>query len=498
MDLVRFTLVEPTLAHEALASLADDIDKAIQIQAVVTWHPSAQLALLDVMNVLACVGCPNLAGRDEMNALILQLPVATLPPLLQLRVGLAALAFGKPRVADEVVRAAGHSYPPFEPTARIRGDVWGLLNHLIGAHEANADRFAVLPAWRSVIELVTELRASGHLDEATLLWMARIIYHDRSRLPLDKVAEAAHEILWRVPDELENEAADQVRRQASIAHAAFPLNYTLSNGAFVVDTHLLGEGTQQMFLGHEVSSAVPVLLAYDIRGSRRSVDELRDAVSYRIPGVFELAFVGGFDARGGEEDHHCNSSWAVVERVPAGSWLPSLVSRDFDERRAPQMAIDLGLSAGRILDGAAMRGHLLVRIRPEYMWAEHLEDRWLVTGLSARGDDLFLRQSTELATVPLFDRYYYAPEWYRDPDERALVFSLAVMMAEWTMGQYPFPTLFYGKGLEQAEHLPIVAPPPLARLLEESLRFDPVDRPSLAELLAELALLESRNADHAR
>jgi len=251
---------------------------------------------------------------------------------------------------------------------------------------------------------------------------------------------------------------------------------------YQVDEHLLGDGLQQMFAGRHVPSGDPVLLTFDSRGSSRSIAEIRAAVSYHVPGMLELGFVGGFDPRGAEQDYMCDGHWATVERGARGAWLPRVLPKVYDSRAAPLMAVELGLSAGRILAVAAKAGVLLTRVRPEYMWAERIADRWEVTGLSARGDELFRRKSSDYVTPPVFDRYYYAPE-YQDPDDRALVFSLGVMIAEWSMGRYPFEHLFHGRGLEQADHLPIEAPSPLRECLEEAIQFERQDRPHLAEFL---------------
>lgn len=150
------------------------------------------------------------------------------------------------------------------------------------------------------------------------------------------------------------------------------------------------------------------------------------------------------------------------------------------------MAIELGLSAGRILAVAAKAGIFLTRVRPEYMWAERTVSHWAVTGLSARGDELFRRKSSDYVTPPVFDRYYYAPEWHQDPDDRALVFSLGVMIAEWSMGRYPFEHQFHDRGLEQAEHLPIEAPSPLREYLEEAIQLERQNRPDLEDFLLAL------------
>jgi len=484
--LARLVLVYPVQSRSRLSSLARSIEHAVMTlnapaaRSVVI--PSARLAIVDLVNILECSGAmtASLAGTD-VRPWLAELVDADLPRAHRLRIGFAALALKELEVAQQLAGPAGAPDAPFQRENYHKGDALGLLGHFIGAQHQNAGRFVVLPAWRLAVEHVTELRSDGQVDESSLLWIARLIYHDFSKQPLDTVAESAHEILWRVPVEIEREAADRLAKLA--APPAFPLGYTLGNGVYQVDEHLLGDGLQQMFAGHHIPSGDPVLLAFDSRRSSRSIAELRAAVSYHVPGVLELGFVGGFDPRGAEQDYMCDGYWATVERGARGAWLPRVLPKVYDSRAAPLMAVELGLSAGRILAVAATAGVLLTRVRPEYMWAERIADRWEVTGLSARGDELFQRKSSDYVTPPVFDRYYYAPEWHRDPDDRALVFSLGVMIAEWSMGRYPFESLFHGRGLEQADHLPIDAPSPLREYLEEAIQFERQDRPDLEDFL---------------
>lgn len=487
--LARLVLVCPVQSRTVLSPLVRSITHAVMTlnttAARAIAEPSARLAIIDLVNILECSGAMTASPAGaEVRPWLAELVNADLPRAHRLRIGFAALALKQLEVAQQLAGPAGAPDAPFQRTNYHKGDVLGLLGHFIGAKREDAGRFTVLPAWRLAVEHVTELRSDGQIDESSLLWIARLIYHDFSKRPLDTVAEAAHEILWRVPIEMEREAAAKLARLA--APPEFPLGYTLGGGAYQVDEHLLGDGNQQMFAGRHVPSGDPVLLAFDSRGSSRSIAELRAAVSYHVPGMLELGFVGGFDPRGAEEDYMCDGHWATVERGARGAWLPRVLPKVHDSIAAPLMAVELGLSAGRILAVAAKAGVLLTRVRPEYMWAESIADRWEVTGLSARGDELFRRKSSDYVTPPVFDRYYYAPEWDQDPDDRAVVFSLGVMIAEWSMGRYPFEYLFHGRGLEQADHLPIEAPSPLREYLEEAIQFERQDRPDLEDFLFSL------------
>jgi hypothetical protein len=212
---------------------------------------------------------------------------------------------------------------------------------------------------------------------------------------------------------------------------------------------------------------------------------LQRAIGYDAPGLLSLAHVGPLDGRG--------DLWTVVERTPSGStWLPALVG-PADPWTAPRKAIDLGVSAGQILLGALHIGAPLLGVRPEMMWATQREGRHVVTGLSPRSHALFARSLEDAVSQPLFLHHYRDPQW-RHPgftfDDRSLTFSLAVMVAEWTIGVYP---LLQTWGHETTEHMPIEAPHELRTLLERALAPARSARPSLATFVAELARLATRS-----
>ena len=96
---------------------------------------------------------------------------------------------------------------------------------------------------------------------------------------------------------------------------------------------------------------------------------------------------------------------------------------------------------------------------------------------------------------PVFDRYYYAPEVGRKlptVDDRALVFSLSIMVAEWATGLYPFAKKYYSSGPMEDNQVPLALPERLAALLGAGVRLDAEQRPRLKPFLAELDELEQR------
>lgn len=255
---------------------------------------------------------------------------------------------------------------------------------------------------------------------------------------------------------------------------------------------------QQLLLARDGVSDSELLVSYDKLPKYTTIEQFVDATAARTSGVFELAFAGRPD-----NEMHLRH-WGVVERTSRGAWLPSLlgqhpveVAADSVPRRLPSYdvttalpnALALGLSAGRILGDAADLGLVLARVRPETMWAERGEDgRLRVTGLSQRSELMFAASYTDVVGWPVFDRYYYAPEVDRNgpTDHRALVFCLAIMIAEWATGCFPFNSKHHYNGPLKGEHVALEVPDRLARLLSSGMRLDPERRPALPVFLDEL------------
>lgn len=288
----------------------------------------------------------------------------------------------------------------------------------------------------------------------------------------------------------------------------FPVGETLDRGAFRVESHLQGEGYQQLYLGRELSTGRDVLIAFD---KVASIDggAFKRSLTYTSPGLFELAFVGRLDPtpRFDLSIHH--ERWAIVERVPHGSWLPLHIGRIpanmFDEstpRPSPTHnkktalgdALSLGRSAGRILSDAASQGLLLTRVRPELMWATR-DEHLVVTGLSTRADAFFRTTKIDSYSPPIFDRHYHAVEFLdADCDDSALVFPLAIMIAEWATGCFPFATKYHSNGAWGGQHQRLAVPSRLASLLSRGMQVDRSARPTLDAFLGELDTIGSSDS----
>jgi hypothetical protein len=275
------------------------------------------------------------------------------------------------------------------------------------------------------------------------------------------------------------------------------IGVTLDSGRYRLERHLQGLGLQQLYLGRDTDGG-EVLISYDKLPKYVTIEQFVKSTHSRTPGVLELAFAGPpDDARGVH-------FWGVVERAPRGDWLPSLIGQHpeevaadptprllpgFDAGSALPHALALGRSAGRILQNALLDGSVLAQVRPETMWAERGDDGLLrVTAVSQRSELMFAASCVDAVTWPVFDRYYYAPEVEsKHPiNDRALVFCLSIMIAEWATGCFPYRSKNHRNGRLGGEHVPLELPRPLAVVLSAGMRLGPERRPSLRELLAAL------------
>ena len=461
-ELSRSVLVNPKQSHQGAAQLIE------RLMASRPHTPEACLAIADACNALACMGIEIPHEADQRTRFDVLSFTAVEPPLPgRIRAGFIALCYG------DLLRA---QYVAPEPSGDVRGgrefsnNMLAFVGYARAILRKGGSAAALENALRRIGEELELLCASDQLDEPTVLWIARFVHHKLGGVPLREIAGRAHEWLWRAPTELE-----AARREVASSSPEFPAGATLGGRAFRVEQRLLGTGFQRLYRGVEIATGGRVLITFDVHSPRKqNVDELRAAVSHSAPGVLDLAHVGTFD--------HDINHWAIVERVPHGDWLPRVVG-PAEPWPLVRKAVDLGVSAGRILLAAARAGVVLAQIRPELMWAARTNGRFEVTGLSARAIELFRRAKGDMATQPVFEYWYRAPEANADPDDRAVTFALAVMIAEWATGTYPLQSSF---GRETASHGRIEAPSKLRTVLESALRADRTERPRLASFLETL------------
>lgn len=453
------TLAEVGPAHVSLDELVSSLWQPADRRDV---PPEALLALADLVNAFECIGAP-------LRTICAKVAASWLGEVERfgVHVGFAAYALN---VVPVAYRIAGVSDGNTEYRGhRCIDSVEPALEHVIHAIRSRHTIHDGLSVVHDILRHYGDLHAAGKVDEPTLLWLARLVFHDLGKRPLGAVAAETHTMAWRIADEQAAEAVASVPEGAK-----FPIGATIGGGAYRVDAILAGDGYAGACHAIRAADGAPILIS-EMSRSPYKPDTLRPEIAYRIPGVLELAFVGTFDA--------APDVLAVVEVLPEGEWVPTIVPHD---RAIPiARAVRLGRSAGTILARAAEAGIVMGRIRPEYMWARGDE----VVGLTARAETLFAKRSRGTPMLDtLFDRYYFAPETVIGPaDDRSIAFSLAVMIAEWAMGRYPFASLWKDHDLLYARHLPLEVPPDLAAVLGRALRREPAARPRLAEFLADLA-----------
>ena len=257
---------------------------------------------------------------------------------------------------------------------------------------------------------------------------------------------------------------------------------------YSAETHLLGEGTQKLFLARRAQHPdESYLMAVDLYKDQ-DIDAIRTSLGYRIPRVFELATVARFDEVEGDGRRNAErrSHWAMLEVLPDGEWLPRVLA---GQPRSAKVAVTLGRNAGAILQSAADAGVLLTGVRPQYMWGRAQAEGIELTGLSGRGETFFkIVRPRSSFTPPLFDRMYCAPEVLRGQpaDDRSLTFTLALLVAEWATGRYPFPDSTVPGPMTSyhtGAHAPLALPPKLETLISRCLQTKVGARPRLAELV---------------
>jgi hypothetical protein len=347
--------------------------------------PEECAVIADAANALECIGVAVPGARMQLGAWIFGLTAVEPPFPGRLSAGFAALAI------DDAIRAAYVAPIPYdvEGGELFPGNVHALLGYAIWIVRNKGSLAALQPALDRVAEDLDVLYSSHQLDEATLLWIARFAFHTVDKAPLGMVAARARDWLYAAPARLEQDRAKPPEP---------PIGATAANGAFVIEHRLCGVAFDRLYRARDATGA-PMLVAYDTFRSRHNLAELRAAVDYDAPGLLSVAHVGHLDGD--------TSVWTVIERA-SGTWIPTLVGAP-DPWTAPRKAIDLGISAGRILLGALHLGSRLINVRPEVMWGEVRDGRYTVTGLSPRPFELFKRSYGDAVMRPLFMHHYRDP-----------------------------------------------------------------------------------------
>ncbi len=273
----------------------------------------------------------------------------------------------------------------------------------------------------------------------------------------------------------------------------FPFADPIAGGRFVATRAYLGGTVDKLYFGHAPASPGARYLLSVTTDNGLALEELQRDLLRAAPGVFRPMFIGHFDRVGDSpvRDNHRTQTCVFVEELPDGEPLRRAVAE------VRPVATSLGAQLARLLAHAHdVSGVVVDGLRPEYIWVAADGPRPRVTGVGGRNHAFFAsaRRRRDVNGIPLFTHQYLAPEILgRQPvDGRASVFTVAVMVAEWATGTYPFRLSEGAWGisaLRAGRHLPLLVRPALADLLSTALRPDPADRPDLrtfADLLDEV------------
>lgn len=264
------------------------------------------------------------------------------------------------------------------------------------------------------------------------------------------------------------------------------IGQTVDEGRIVLFQHLRGEGARRLYLARSTKGPPERFLASLVRMSEHfNAAQFRQSYAYPVPGVLDIAFIGHLDIRGNdfEETSLQQATWALLEKVPEGDWLPTLLEKSW---RTDDI-LALGHSVGEILLRSFDQGAKLGHVRPDYIWANVVNGELRATGLTGRYE-YFFHYQTRGSPRTMFSHGYYAPEPHFN--DRSLTFTLATMLAEWLTGAFPFPDSWLGNpSLDFLEGRASLngLPSDLEQVLRRGFTADPAQRPALPEFLEELA-----------
>jgi len=174
------------------AVAASDVDRAPPL-------PASTIVLVDLANVLACVG--GSVAEATTAAIVRWLPEIDIRRDEEIQswywnTGFAAVALDEPATYRRFAGVHDPGPLAFEPGATHGHNLQAVIRHLAAAIETKASFDAIEPAWREVLDDFEVQWSAGRVDAATLLWIARIVYHRIGGHPLGEVARRLHDEVW--------------------------------------------------------------------------------------------------------------------------------------------------------------------------------------------------------------------------------------------------------------------------------------------------------------
>lgn len=261
---------------------------------------------------------------------------------------------------------------------------------------------------------------------------------------------------------------------------------TLGGGRFVIERKVPGSAFFTRYTGRE-SSTGRLVHATDVVSSSRTVDELRNLLSYDVPGVAKCLFVGGVDG-----DSRGSRRVVVVESLPDGIAL-SGVGRRLTDVESLRIARDVA----RMIATAPQRKVILGGIMPDLVYVRL--DAPVTVGLVPRtpmlASTLNAKVMTESFALPdLKHRALFMDPMMLDVMSATTatdVYCWGLLTAWMFEGKHPFTAAALDSEdwlgpMERDERDPFLGPPAIGRILDRVLLADSPQRVHADELVREL------------
>jgi len=178
-------LVDPARTRAELGDVATAIDRVVPSLDIMV-PPRAMLALVDALDLLACIGAPRGSTHDDTSRTWLDSIADAFAPRSaeQIRIGLAAVALGELEIARRIASMPAdgrESWPALAEGTHM------LVEHAIVAVGKRAP---------SAIRLASVHAALGAgCESTTVLWCARLAYHDPGTIALRDVVGELHDLI---------------------------------------------------------------------------------------------------------------------------------------------------------------------------------------------------------------------------------------------------------------------------------------------------------------
>jgi hypothetical protein len=500
VDMCRLAMLQPMQARRGLVGLAGPVQAACARALIDETTSSMLLALADAWNVLACVGAIGAEAvaeqTAEMRAWLPLLAASELTQVQRMRLATMAMVVGDMDRSWDLIGMEERANPR-TITPEVFDTLAPILARLILAPEdprlpGIPLRALVEPALDNVVRDQTELLAANQLDEPTLLWLAHFVFATAQHNAVADVAAELETLRCEVIDRHNAHQALLEERRRNPPPPPLPPGELLANGHYRVDHQLCGSDQCGLWQGRNVATGAAVVVTTERRQPNFcNVAALQQKIERDHTGSLPCLFAGTFDPpSNGTADLNCESYWGIVEAAPPGEWLPHLLPTVYEPQSAARVAIQLGVSLARHIaehhDGGITRYDVI----PQTLWAQHVNDTWLITGYSTRYAPLYNALRLSTFHPPLTLRRYTPPGLSRKApyNEAVMVYVLAALMSEWATGRYLLDNHRYFGHLT-VDHLPVGAQPRLAAVLATALVDDATQRPRLATFVNNLETL---------